>query len=283
MSTPISACSLRIADAVERYTLNRNNGVNTCWGANLASSIQKTFRCIETIANSPAGLTVSEVAGAAALSRPAATRLLDGLAADGVIVRDETSRRYHLSLRLHEWSTVALQARTPINVARKELVKLTMEIRRESNFLVMEGQEIILLERFEDVDGVVISRPVAGRRPGYLTATGKAIVAFSPQMRAFVERARSNGANPETAEDILAELSAVRENGYALSHNARREQAAVGVPIFGRSGEAIAAIGSYLQAGLEDADSQALISQMLATADRISHYLGHRSPAATFT
>ncbi len=247
----------------------------------MASSIQKTFRCIETIASSPAGLTVSEVANVAGLSRPAATRLLDGLAADSIIVRDETSKRYRLGLRLYEWSIAAMQASTPINVSRKEVLKLAMDVGREFNLLVLEGSEVVLLERFEDVDGIVLSRPVPGRRAWYLTATGKAIVAFSPQVRALLEKASKDkdGADAPPA-DLAEELAKVRERGYALSHDVRN-QTSIGLPVFGQSGVPIGSIGSFLMPDENENNIDALVAAMQATAERISHYLGYRSPVST--
>lgn len=286
------ACCLLLAtgvhfpDAVERYTRSCNNVLKSCVAESteppLASAIQKTFRCIETIANSPTGLTVSEVANVAGLSRPAATRLLDGLAADSIVVRDETTKRYRLGLRLYEWAVSAVQASTPINIARKEVLKLAMDMGREFNLLVMEGADVVLLERFEDVDGIVLSRPVPGRRAWYLTATGKALVAFLPQMRAMVDKAvKGNGASAEG--DLADQLARVRERGYALSHDVRK-QTSIGVPVFGQSGVAVAAIGSFLIAEEDETHLDTLVAQMLATADRISHYLGYRSPVgAAFT
>lgn len=247
----------------------------------MASSIEKTFRCIETIASSPAGLTVSEVASVAGLSRPAATRLLDGLASDSVIVRDETTKRYRLGLRLYEWAIAAMQASTPINIARKEVLKLAMDMDREFNLLVLEGADVVLLERFEDVDGIVLSRPVPGRRAWYLTATGKAIVAYSPNLRALLDKAaKGNGAGPDAPADLADQLAKVRERGYALSHDVRN-QGSVGVPVFGQSGVAVAAIGAFLSADEEGAAGEAVINQMQVTAERISHYLGYRSPVST--
>jgi DNA-binding IclR family transcriptional regulator len=246
----------------------------------LASSIQKTFRCIEAIANSPAGLTVSEVAHLAALSRPAATRLLDGLATDSIIVRDEVTKRYRLGLRLYEWSIAAMQASTPINIARKEVLKLAMDVGREFNILVLEGDDVVLLERFEDVDGIVLSRPVPGRRAWYLTAAGKAIAAFTPQARVLLEKGSKNGGNAEPPADLMQQMDTIRVRGYALSHDVRNQHS-IGVPVFGQSGLAIAAIGSFLLPDEDETNIGTLVSQMFATAERISHYLGYRSPVNT--
>jgi DNA-binding IclR family transcriptional regulator len=246
----------------------------------LASSVEKTFKCIEAIAGAPSGLTVSEVAAITGLSRPAATRLLDGLAADSIMVRDEPTKRYRLGLRLYEWAVAGVQASTPINIARKELVKLCLEADREFNLLVVEGNEAVLLERFENVDGIVINRPVPGRRVWYQTATGKAIVAFSEQSRlSGKRRSRRNGRLSNLPKDLDDEMEVTHERGYALSHEVRA-QGSIGVPILGQSGGAVAAIGTFINPGEDEVALQPLIAQMTATANRISHYLGHRSAEA---
>lgn len=250
----------------------------------MASSIEKTFKCIEAIANAPAGLTVSEVASMTGLSRPAATRLLEGLTTDAIITRDEVTKRYRLALRLYEWSIAAVQASTPINIARKELVKLCLEVGREFNILVMEGLDVVLLERFENVDGIVLNRAVPGRRIWHQTATGKAIVAFSPQCKAIIDRSvRRRGSQAVLAQSLTEEMATIRERGYAVSTEVR-EQGSLGLPIFGQTGGAVAAIGSFVAPDEHDEEAlRPIIAQMAATADRISHYLGHQVPAGVFT
>lgn len=244
----------------------------------MASSIQKTFKCIEAIAGAPAGLTVSEVASATGLSRPAATRLLEGLTSDAIIVRDEATKRYRLGLRLYEWAVAAVQASTPINIARKEIVKLCLEADREFNLLVMEGNDVVLLERFESVDGIVLNRPVPGRRVWHQTATGKAIVAFSPGVKQLVEKTtKRNGSHAAHAKELTEEMTATRERGYAISHEVR-DQKSIGVPIFGQTGGAVAAIGTFVSPEEDEDALRPIVSQVSATADRISHYLGHQSP-----
>jgi len=192
----------------------------------LASAIQKTFKCIEALARSPAGLTVSEVATIAGFSRPAATRLLEGLMADSIILRDTKSKRYRLGLRLYEWSNAAVQASMPINIARKEFIKLSMEIGRECNFIVLEDTDAVLLERSEDVDGVPLNRPVPGRRIWFQAATGKAIVAFSEPaaIKTILERtAKRKNAPPHDLAALMAELDDIREKGYAVTIGMRPE------------------------------------------------------------
>jgi DNA-binding IclR family transcriptional regulator len=236
------------------------------------------------LAGSPGGLTVSEVAVLAGFSRPAATRLLEGLTADSILIRDPKTKRYRLGLRLYQWATAAVQAGTPINIARKEFVKLSIELQRECNFLVLEDLDVVILERCETVDGVALNRPVSGRRIWHQTASGKAIVAFLPPAtaRGLIDlSARRNGEKPGWAEEISAELEVVRQRGYALSRDVR-ESGTIGVPILGQAGHAVAAIGSFIEGSeLEAGPSATIVGAMTATAARISHYLGHQMAMAS--
>ncbi|HLF76998.1 MAG TPA: IclR family transcriptional regulator [Dehalococcoidia bacterium] len=251
----------------------------------MASAIQKTFKCIEALSRSPAGLTVSEVASIAGFSRPAATRLLEGLTADSIIIRDARSKRYRLGLRLYEWSTAAVQGSLPINVARREFIKLSMDLGRECNFIVLEDTDAVLLERSEDVDGVPLNRPIPGRRVWCQTATGKAIVAFSEPAIAnsIVERTtKRKDAPPLDREALAAELEEIRQRGYAVTVGIRPEGfMSLGVPILGHSGYAVAAIGTFITTSdMETEAGNAAVAQMKAATSRVSHYLGYETETA---
>jgi DNA-binding IclR family transcriptional regulator len=251
----------------------------------LASAIQKTFKCIEALSRSPAGLTVSEVASIAGFSRPAATRLLEGLTADSIIIRDQRSKRYRLGLLLYQWSAAAVQGSLPINIARREFIKLSMDLDRECNFIVIEDTDAVLIERSENVDGVPLNRPIPGRRVWFQTATGKAIVAFSePAMaRSILERtSKRKDLPPYDREALTAELEEIRQRGFAVTVGIRPEGLmSLGVPILSHSGYAVAAVGTFLPtADLETEAGGAVIAQMKAAMSRVSHYLGYETETA---
>jgi DNA-binding IclR family transcriptional regulator len=252
----------------------------------LASAIQKTFKCIEALARSPQGMTVSEVASVAGFSRPAATRLLEGLLSDAVIVRDPVSKRYRLGLKLYEWSNLAVQASTPVNIARKEFIKLSQELGRECNFLVLEGLDAVLIERSEDIDGVPLNRPVSGRRLWFYTATGKAMVAHQPAatIKSIIDRTvKLKDEGQPSVEQLTRDLEFARENGHAINAGVRPEGiVSIGVPIIGHSGYAVAGIGTFMPVGeLDSEEGSAVIAQMKATVSRVSHYLGYETEIAS--
>jgi DNA-binding IclR family transcriptional regulator len=260
----------------------------TLWmrGSRLAGAVQKTFKCLEALARAPSGLSVSEVAVTAGFSRPAATRLLESLREDAIVVKDPTTRRYRLGMRLYEWSNIAVQAATPINIARKEFIRLSMLTGRECNILLLEDLDVVFLERCEVVDGVPLNRPSVGRRVWYATASGKAIVAFSPPalQKSVLERTAKlkDGEVPAMAL-LQRELEDVRGKGYAVSSGPIRPDGTLGlgVPILGQSGHAVAAVGSFAPADeMDKTAGLTLVSQLMAAATRVSHYLGYETEIA---
>lgn len=252
----------------------------------MASAVQKAFKCIEALARAPGGLNVSEVAATAGFSRPAATRLLESLRDDAIVVKDPLTKRYRLGLRLYEWANIAVQAATPINIVRKEFIRLSMATGRECNILVLEDLDIVFLERCEVVDGVPLNRPSVGRRVWHQTASGKAILAFSPPalQKSVLERtAKLSDPPPPDQAGLLRELDEVRGRGYAVSSGPIRPDGTLGlgVPILGQSGYAVAAVGSFVPADeLDQSTGTTLVSQLMAAATRVSHYLGYETEIA---
>jgi DNA-binding IclR family transcriptional regulator len=250
----------------------------------MASSVVKTFNCMDALARAPQGLTVSEVATVAGLSRPAATRLLQRLSADGMTVRDAKTLRYRLGLKLHEWATLAIQSGTPLNIARHEFVRLSQDMGRDCNFIVMEGIDAVALERCETVNGITLNRPLAGRRVWFETATGKAIVAYSAPATAKTIMQQTlkheDVADAKAfAVEMTAELNEIRSRGFAMATGVRPEGfVSIGMPIISNTGYAVAGIGTYLASTELDTDGgMSVVTQIKAACARISHYLGYES------
>jgi IclR family pca regulon transcriptional regulator len=244
------------------------------------SVVRKTFKCIEAIARLPEGLTVSETATITGLSRPATNRFLEDLAQDGIIFRDSKTKRYRLGPRLYQWGNVAMQTGTPVNIARKEIISLCLDLDTECNFLVLNDMETVIVERCTLMDGIPVNRPLqTPPRIWYQTGTGKIIVAFSsPKTRQSVlERTyKRPDLNPPPRESLEVQLEQAQSRGFVATPDPRnRAQTGIVVPIFDSSGYAIAAIGSYMNADdLKNESGMSLVAKMTATAARISHFLG---------
>jgi DNA-binding IclR family transcriptional regulator len=81
--------------------------------------------------------------------------------------------------------------------------------------------------------------------------------------------------------EITAELSEIRNRGFAMSTGIRPEGfVGVAAPIISNTGFAVAAIGTYILSTELDTDAgMSVIAQIKAACARISHYLGHEAEA----
>jgi DNA-binding IclR family transcriptional regulator len=225
---------------------------------------------------------VAEVGEATGYSRPAATRLLDSLAGSEIVVKDPRSKRYYLTLRLYEWVNLAAQGRTPVNVARKEIIRLAAETGRECNLLMLDGLDVVFLERCDIIDGQAVNRPVAGRRAWYQTASGIAIAAFSAPdaTKALLDQTSRRPHEGFDRKATEGEIARAQDRGYAISNWAVRPSGVlgIGVAILGQMNTAAAALGTFIEPEEVEQDStNVLLRQITSTAARISHYLGHEA------
>jgi DNA-binding IclR family transcriptional regulator len=247
----------------------------------MPSSVDKSSRCLEVLAATPAGLTVTELALQAQLSRPAATRLLQALAATGMVTRDVASQRYRLGLRLYELGAAFVQQSLPITIARREMLSLTEELGRSFHFLAPDGPDVVVIESSELVAGLASSRPRPSRRPWFESTSGRVFAAFLP---AAEQELLQKAAPVPDRERLDAQVAATRQRGFALQESSLHPgEWSVAVPIYDRTGNAVAALATILQAGdLAPEIERPLIARMLQSAARVSEDLGFHSSSVGF-
>ena len=111
---------------------------------------------------------------------------------------------------------------------------------------LLEGNDVVILEKVWGHGTATLPTRVGGRMPAYCTAAGKALLAFAGESR--IEEAIAGGLTARTGHTIVvpdvlrAELARVREGGWALETEENvRGLACVAAPIRG-AGRAVAAV-----------------------------------------
>jgi DNA-binding IclR family transcriptional regulator len=189
---------------------------------------------------------VSEIARRMGLPKSNVSRLIADLRAEGFVVRDD-DRRYRLGMHMYGVGLASIRGSDVYPSCLPALIELRRQTRTSAHLAVLDGIDVIHLERlrsdrmFEFIGGRTLRSPV------HATCTGKLLLAFASE--ATLDRAiavglpRFSGATITDARSLRAELARVREAGFALD----REEympglAAVAAPIFGRNGELLAAL-----------------------------------------
>lgn len=209
-------------------------------------SATKALQILEAFLGAGPKLGVSEIARTAGLPKSTAFRLLRHLEQSGYVER--TGRHYVLGRRLFELGN-AVQICRPQGIretAMPHLAELYVATGKTVHLAILEGTDIVILEKIAGRGGIQPDTYVGGRAPAACSALGKAILSFSDRNHiaavlesGLVRRTRHSHGDPAK---FLAELR--RANSERIAFD--REEAQLGivcaaVPIM-MEGRAIAAV-----------------------------------------
>lgn len=144
------------------------------------SSTLRAFALLERIAAAVEPPTLDELTRASGLPKPTVYRILALLARGGLAARDAFGKRYLAGPRLAALS-LAVQMRSPANGARHAiLARLVEEIGETCNLTMLDGAEVVYLDRVETSANVRLHMKAGSRVPLHCTASGKLFLAHLP-------------------------------------------------------------------------------------------------------
>jgi DNA-binding IclR family transcriptional regulator len=213
-------------------------------------SVERAFTLLETLATSRDGLGLGELATATGLSKSTVHRLLRAMVERGYVAHDDRGGRYAVGLRLVEVVSVYLNSLELQTEARPYLRELTAELGLTAHLGVLDGTEVIYVERLDVLDGVRLYSQIGFRVPAHSSSLGKCLLAA--MSGAQVERLLGPGPYPRFTPRTLTHLDAlradlveVRRRGWAIDdEEGELRHRCVGAPILDYRGEAVAAISA---------------------------------------
>jgi DNA-binding IclR family transcriptional regulator len=212
------------------------------------SSVQKVCRILRTL-SVPDALRLSEVALATGLNKATVLRLLDELADEGFVERDEASKRYRLGEQAMLLGFAAQGRDTLRDRARPWLMRLAGLSGDTVLLSVRSGVEAVCIERETGTYPIRANYlDVGSRRPLGVGAGSLALLAWMPdaEVDAVLELTRSaiTERYPRIDEALLrAKIAESRRQGHVLLLDVVVERmGGIGLPILGIDGRPVAAI-----------------------------------------
>jgi IclR family transcriptional regulator, KDG regulon repressor len=246
------------------------------------STLAKGLAVLEWLAGQQRDCRLTEVARAFGLARSNAHRTLQTLVECGWVVQDEATSAYRPSLKLFELGSRVEAAADLRGLLRPHLAALAAATGETIHLTVLDGAEVLYLDKFDSPLPVAAYSRIGGRAPAYCVASGKALLAARGEgvaaLKARFERLVAH--TPHTIGDfgaLHAELQRVRARGYAENHEEwRLGVCGLGAPVFGARGEPMAAVGmSVPSIRFARAQARRLAEQVHACARDASRTMGY--------
>lgn len=190
-------------------------------------------------------LSLSEISRRSGVAKASVHRLSQELLAWGMLERRGTE--YWLGMRLFEIGQRVPRQRILRDAARPFMEDLYQATGETIHLAVRDGLEVLYVEKVSGHNQVSRPSRVAGRMPLHCTATGKALLAFSP--RSLFEDVVARPLPRLTPYTVVvpkllaAELAKARQQGFAVEQEQTRAGfMSVGIPIVGATGATVGAL-----------------------------------------
>ncbi|NWG01472.1 MAG: IclR family transcriptional regulator [Syntrophaceae bacterium] len=251
---------------------------------NFITSLSRGLSLLSVLAESPTPLNLTELSNRLQLSMSTIQRLVFTLKQLGYLERDEDTKKFRTGPKILSIGLSVIRNLNLRKVAFPYLEKTSKEVGETVNLAILDGTEIVYVERIKTQQILNINLEIGSRLPAFCTSMGKAILAYLPKdhLEALLSRTELVPRTFNTItqrEAIRKELEKVRRRGFATNN----EELAVGLrsvaaPVRNFRGEVIAAVNIAVpsirvpQKKLETV----FAPKVMETARRISSNLGYK-------
>lgn len=218
-----------------------------------SQSIERGLAILSSFKPNRPLIGVSELAREVGLGRSTTHRYVATLSALGYLEQDGPSRKYRLGPKVIDLGFSAINSMELRAISQPYLQRLSDETGYTANMAILDDTDIIYIERCRSSkkgpSEVELDLHVGSRLPAYCTSMGKVLLAHLPDEDRDdrLDRSPLKRHGPNTVTDramLVAELDGVRATGLAVNN----EEIAFGiraiaVPVRGRSGNVVAAVG----------------------------------------
>ncbi|WP_102960502.1 IclR family transcriptional regulator domain-containing protein [Mangrovicella endophytica] len=241
----------------------------------LMGSLAKGLAVIETFTADRPSQSITEVATAAQLDRATARRCLLTLVQEGYATYD--GKFFTLTPRVLRLGTACLATMPLPQLVQPMLDRLSETTGQSSSVSILDGADIVYVARAAQKKVMSIALMPGSRLPAYCTSMGRAMLAALPEDEAIglLGRDPLPARTPKTItapDAILAELAAVRQQGYAIiDQEVEMGLRSIAVPLHSARRRVVAALNTGVAA--VQAEPQDLVSLYLPELLRVQEEL----------
>jgi IclR family transcriptional regulator, KDG regulon repressor len=212
------------------------------------SSVRNAARLLKEFSRGSREIGVTELSRRLGIGKSTAHRLLNTLAEERLLEQDPDTGAYRLGLAMYELGA-SVSMHTDLHEACSPILDQLRNATRETvQVAVLDGREVVYVERRESPQTLRLFGRVGHRNDAHCTSTGKLLLAYLPQQR--LESLMTDWILPRktpfTIHDpaaLRADLELIRTRGWAENINeAEVGVASIAAPIRNGLGEVVAAV-----------------------------------------
>jgi len=245
------------------------------------AAVDRTIAVLDAVASGN-GVSLAEVARRSGLDEATALRYLSSLCGHEFVVRDESTGRYSLGLRLYRLGQQAVGLRDVRKVALPHMERLLERFEETVNLAQWRGDVLVVIDVLESTRSIRRGASIGDADFWHASALGKSILACLPEAEATrllekTERVRFTEHTLVEIDDLLASLDAVGRRGYALDDGEYEEGLrCVAAAVRDRHGRPTYAISiSGVAARMPEQSTKEIGKAVIDAAEAISHALGY--------
>jgi len=233
------------------------------------------LRVIEVMGQSTGGKNIAQVSEAACLPRTVVRRLLMTLIELGFVDTDEKS--YWLTPSVLRLGMTYLYTLPFWKQSQVILEELGSQIRQSCAIAVLDGADIVYIQRFHAKRILAMSPGIGSRLPAYAVSMGRVLLASlaAGKLGEYLASAETKKLTDKTLTDkeqLRCVLESVQKNGYAWGEGEYDDAiCGLAVPVRSQDGRVIAALNVSLLSGeyTEQSATTEFLSILKLTASRL--------------
>jgi DNA-binding IclR family transcriptional regulator len=200
------------------------------------SSLARAIRVLAAFGPGETELSVSTIARRSQLHVATASRIVAELVSHGLLERG-ADREVRVGVRLWELASRASPTLSLHQAAIPYMSDIHAVVNHHVQLGVLDGEDVLFVERLSARDAVVNYSRIAGRLPLHASSSGHVLLAFGPAgLQTRILRGPLMAYTDHTItrpDDLRVALDNVRRRGYALlGGHIHTEAAGLAVPIF---------------------------------------------------
>lgn len=217
-----------------------------------SSALKKATQVLELVIAQDFGISAAELALRLKLPRQTVHRTVRALEEMGFLIRTIARDKYEIGPTLAKLANSILMLSYRRGPWRSVLQHVVEKAGESCNVAVLDGYEIVYIDRIECPAPLRVQLDIGSRVPAYCTAIGKVLLAYLPPAarkrlldNLTVKRLTKNTIIDRKRIDV--DLQKVRKQGYAVNDEEFiRGIAAIAVPVFDEHDQVIAGIAIHL-------------------------------------